>query len=322
MKSEGTVTPDEVARLVSVAGQDFRVRTTPARGPVLDGVFRMEKLSCGLVLHATDGITMRDLDSEMQHHGGITLYLFLAGEVDLSIAGEPMRVGRHGPELEAVMISHPQPELFRRRARKGERQRKVNISFSREWLEQRGLLEAGDDGPLSRFCGAHLAQLRWRPSPRLVALAEDVLFIITHATCAEALYLESRATEMVAEAVTALVMQEAGEDGLAALDRQRLTRACAFLERRLDHLPALEEVAGDAGVSIATLQRLFRMALGTTVLGHARALRLNRARLQLEREGLSITQVAFAAGYSSPANFATAFRRRFSIAPKEVRRRS
>ena len=38
----------------------------------------------------------------------------------------------------------------------------------------------------------------------------------------------------------------------------------------------------------------------------------------LERGELSISQAAWAAGYGSAANFATAFRRCFGLSPREV----
>jgi AraC-like DNA-binding protein len=39
----------------------------------------------------------------------------------------------------------------------------------------------------------------------------------------------------------------------------------------------------------------------------------------LEREGITIAEASYLAGYSSPSGFATAFRRFFGIAPKSVR---
>ena len=40
----------------------------------------------------------------------------------------------------------------------------------------------------------------------------------------------------------------------------------------------------------------------------------------IERDGLSIGEAAFLAGYSNPANFTTAFRRAFGILPKAIKR--
>ena len=49
--------------------------------------------------------------------------------------------------------------------------------------------------------------------------------------------------------------------------------------------------------------------------------RLARAWAALEQTGCSVAEVAHGAGYSSAANFSTAFKRRFGISPKLVRAR-
>jgi AraC-like DNA-binding protein len=54
-----------------------------------------------------------------------------------------------------------------------------------------------------------------------------------------------------------------------------------------------------------------------TVFDYLRRARLLRARQALEREGRSIIEAAAIAGYTSPANFATAYRRRFGITPRQ-----
>jgi AraC-like DNA-binding protein len=72
---------------------------------------------------------------------------------------------------------------------------------------------------------------------------------------------------------------------------------------------------------VNTLQRHFRAMWGTTVAQYLREGRLSRARLALERDGISVAQAACIAGYGSAANFATAFRRRFGVPPGQVRAR-
>jgi AraC-like DNA-binding protein len=52
-----------------------------------------------------------------------------------------------------------------------------------------------------------------------------------------------------------------------------------------------------------------------------RETRLQAARDAMDKDGLTIGQAAFLAGYSSPANFSTAFKRVFGISPSEARER-
>jgi len=58
-----------------------------------------------------------------------------------------------------------------------------------------------------------------------------------------------------------------------------------------------------------------------TIFEYQRARRLLQARQALEREGISVNEAAWRAGYNSPANFATAFKRQFGISPRQVRGR-
>jgi AraC-like DNA-binding protein len=77
--------------------------------------------------------------------------------------------------------------------------------------------------------------------------------------------------------------------------------------------------AREGGVSVNTLQRLFRAMHGTTVFEHLRAMKLQRAREALERDGVPVSEAAYRAGYTSAANFTTAFKRRFGVSPKNLR---
>jgi AraC-like DNA-binding protein len=80
-------------------------------------------------------------------------------------------------------------------------------------------------------------------------------------------------------------------------------------------------IARNAGMSVNTLQRIFRMVHNTTVFDYVRARKLHRAREALERDGASVAEAAYIAGYASAANFATAFRRFFGTSPKNFRAR-
>lgn len=81
----------------------------------------------------------------------------------------------------------------------------------------------------------------------------------------------------------------------------------------------MQTIASHAGLSVNTVQRLFRAVHKTTVFDYARDRKLQRARQALEAGGISVAQAAFIAGYASAANFATAFKRRFGMTPKSAR---
>jgi AraC-like DNA-binding protein len=107
---------------------------------------------------------------------------------------------------------------------------------------------------------------------------------------------------------------------LKPFDLRRLKLVESFLDGLDGDLPSLEEIARQGGVSVSTLRRLFMAAHGMTVFDYVRRRGLERARFALERQGASVSEAAYIAGYASPANFATAFKRAFGVTPTEIRR--
>ncbi|MFC3216921.1 helix-turn-helix transcriptional regulator [Comamonas sp. JC664] len=102
-------------------------------------------------------------------------------------------------------------------------------------------------------------------------------------------------------------------------EHQRLRELHAFLASGQADALSMDAIARQAGVNASTLQRQFRSVYGTTVFEFLRECRLQRARQALERDGITVGQAALLAGYTSAANFATAYRRRFGLAPKLAR---
>ncbi len=105
-----------------------------------------------------------------------------------------------------------------------------------------------------------------------------------------------------------------------------LPRAHHRLERvrlTLCHDPAreyrLEELASLAAMSPASLRRKFKAAFGLSVFDYLRDCRLTLGHDYLRR-GYSVQQAAHFSGYRHASNFATAFRRRFGVAPSSLPR--
>lgn len=100
---------------------------------------------------------------------------------------------------------------------------------------------------------------------------------------------------------------------------QRLDRVRAHLETRLDQPPDLVELAGVAGFAPCHFHRVFSALSGESVNAHARRLRLERAALLLRHSDRSVTDVALAVGYESPAAFSRAFESLFETSPSAWR---
>jgi acetamidase/formamidase/AraC-like DNA-binding protein len=101
-----------------------------------------------------------------------------------------------------------------------------------------------------------------------------------------------------------------------------LHRLCQTIERRLDD-PELSpaKVAAAEGISERYLQKLFG-GTGSSFTHYLRERRLQRTCADLSapaKANLSISEIAFRAGFNDSAHFSRAFRHRFGVSPREFR---
>ncbi|WGT63005.1 helix-turn-helix domain-containing protein [Variovorax paradoxus] len=122
-----------------------------------------------------------------------------------------------------------------------------------------------------------------------------------------------RADSPAAEAQPDIEKREAGPDRVIALAAQRLVMS------DLANVPPLPELAERVGTHEKRLSRVFRELTGRTVFEFVREARLSEARRLLAETALSVEDVALAVGFSSAANFSTAFRERFQETPSGFR---
>lgn len=287
--------------------------------PALLGRCHGEHLRPGLTVHCADVRDLHDMTIECVERGeSLHLALVLDGEVDVSFG--PRRIGLGsggtGRRPQAACVALSEPELFVRRAWRGKRERKVSITFSREWLAAAD--PEGDAGCAALF-DHHLAVEHWTPTPRAVALAEQLICPPDYPRVLQSLYLESRAIELVVESMRHLLEIAPAPPTLQPQQRRRVDDVRELLDSGATDDMTLAEIARQAGTNVSSLQKQFRAAHGMTIFDYLRHGRLLRARHALERDGCSIVDAACLAGYTSAANFATAFKRRFGITPRQCR---
>lgn len=87
------------------------------------------------------------------------------------------------------------------------------------------------------------------------------------------------------------------------------------------HEQSLADLAAGLGVSERRLSRAFRKVLGMTLFEYLRRERMEQAKRLLVQTALSVLAVSQETGFSSAANFATAFRDYTGMTPSEYRRR-
>ncbi len=307
----------------SVSSAPAHPRPAPAEQALHQHLACLHALRPGLHLRCEDGRERRDMTVQAEVGAGLRIVVLLEGVVDLSYGTVRVALSQRSAGASAALVALAEPECFTRRARRGVYSRRVTLGLGGDWLAQ-AEGEGGATPELAHFMRHHLATRRWQPSPRAAALAEQVVRPPPLVPLLQRMYLESRALELVGEALGSLCLcapVHPASPQLRPREHQRLRALHDFLASGQADALSLDAIARHAGVNPNTLQRQFRAVYGTTVFAHLRECRLQRARQALERDGVTVGQAALVAGYTSAANFATAYRRRFGLAPKWARAR-
>jgi len=124
---------------------------------------------------------------------------------------------------------------------------------------------------------------------------------------------------------TAIAPQSAPQRGSIAeryaTSQPALLRVIEKMEATIEEPMSREVMARFVGLSSRQLDRLFAAHLRCSFQSLYRSIRLNHARKLLEQSPLSVTEIAFASGFSSVAHFSRLYRRQFDLSPAATRRR-
>ena len=293
--------------------------------PLADGtgIFKQAELRSGLRLHAADVTETRNFRHHTELQPGLTVTLFLSGQTRIALGNREHDLLADADTPQGIVLACAEQDIFSCERLCDCRVRRVSISLPRAWIDQDRVDGPCVDDPcteaIRRFSRHHGDSLLWRPSAHLAALAERMLLTACGGSFLERLRLESEAAEMVASGLRLFDGQDSGV--LSGRDRMRLRRLHDYIDTLEGDSVTLEDIARQAGMSVSALQRLFRAAEGVSVFEYIRLRRLERARAALERQEMSVTEAAYLAGYGSPANFATAFKRQFGLTPRETLKR-
>ena len=305
--------------------------------PLLNGHIKTLQVHPDLWLHAVEGCDLRTLTSSSPAHQGLHIVIVLEGRVDVAFGGmhlqlpQPpsqapenaaasMRTGMQPTQAYGALVHTCQPEVFVRHWRMGKFERKLSVRVHPRFLQT--LARTTGYTHLQAVLGQHLHMRLWNPSARAVVLAEQIIHMIGQANAA--LLLQSRTLEFLHEAVQPHSGDESAPNPRPALHLQhhlRMAKLKAQLDAQQDGSASVPEIARAMGLSPSALQRQFRQLYGASIDEYRRNQRLERAHALLAQTGCSVLEVAHASGYTSAANFSTAFKRRFGISPKLVRSR-
>jgi AraC family transcriptional regulator len=226
-----------------------------------------------------------------------------------------------------VVVLYNRDQLFRRGVIGGDGDRCAVVIASPALLEVTG-----------RRWAARLGDVERRPFPVGWVRSEARTYLRHRLAVAVArrhgdpLWLETELIELVDEVIGSLGRDarrrtggRAGRRHRAATRRARaeLVKAAKIeLAARLGDRLSLDVLAARLASSPYHLARVFRTETGASLHGYRDELRLRASLERLADERASITEIGLGLGYASSSHFADAFRRRFLVAPSEVRRQS
>jgi AraC family transcriptional regulator, carnitine catabolism transcriptional activator len=101
-----------------------------------------------------------------------------------------------------------------------------------------------------------------------------------------------------------------------------VARAQAIMRDHVDEPLSCREIARRVGLSQRQIERRFKQDLHCSILQRYRLIRMTKAHQLLQQTELSVTDVAFSCGFSSPEYFCRLYRAMFSCSPSKDRRQS
>jgi LacI family transcriptional regulator len=106
-----------------------------------------------------------------------------------------------------------------------------------------------------------------------------------------------------------------------AIDDEKLVKAVRFIREHAVGGINAEDVVEHVSVGRRTLENLFKVHLGSTILREIREIRMKQAKRLLKESHLAISDIAKACGYSSPEIFCRAFTRQTGESPNKHRKK-
>lgn len=165
-----------------------------------------------------------------------------------------------------------------------------------------------------------------RSRPTKVKIAEDAKLIAQwHQLIGEKRRLDGgdpRLTTLLMQALL-LMLDRAIDEAPSARSSSAFhaIRMRNYIEANATRSIRLEDVAGDAGLSVSRAVHLFKEHYGTSVIGYAQQIRMAHALELLHHSPLSLEQIAAETGLGSYAYFHRMFRAQHGISPGAYRKK-
>lgn len=153
-------------------------------------------------------------------------------------------------------------------------------------------------------------------SQKLLDLGNEA-FTHPYTGALEGLFHESNTVKFLLETMSLLREEAQLIRKIGRKSYDKLIHARTILDKELVNPPKTLDLARRVEININRLQEYFKIAFGTTIFGYVRSQRLNIARVLITEYGLGSAETGYRVGFSSPAAFTAAYRRRFGHPPSQ-----
>jgi AraC-like DNA-binding protein len=97
-------------------------------------------------------------------------------------------------------------------------------------------------------------------------------------------------------------------------------RAIKYINEHLREHISLENTARECGMSVSCFERTFKREVGITFNKYVNSLRISKARQLLHENNKSMSEIAFACGYTNQYHFTRTFKKLMNTPPRSFRK--
>lgn len=286
------------------------------------------QLSDGLAVHLVDSVESQRASSSVEIAPCISINLIYLADLSFSLGCDQHQIrydtNDNHQMLQCAVLTVGHKELFTRHLNPGQRVKKINITFDRQWFNHRAINKTQQQAVETLFSG-HGVLERWQASDTIKAFADELMTMEQPDSMSQRLRLESRLTLLAAELTEQLLQKRtatpASSDNVSVPVTMNADQLKSQIDEHTDEGLTLEEIAAQCHISVSTLQKRFKSAFNMTVNQYIRKRLLDKGRKALIHDGVTIGEAAYAAGYNHSSNFITAFSKEFGLAPSEYVKR-
>lgn len=320
------ISPGAPDRSLTVSDMDalaHRLSITPhhtpltrlRNSPVMEGVLLGTEVQSGLFAIGYDVHYLEDVALDQTVEPCLMMALSLDGEVaPMEIEGfGAVRVERNSPFL----IGFGEERRCRTRYRAGQRCAASGFNLRRACLERLGELGDPQDFEVLAKLFEKGVSVTGIPASSAMTTTARSLVDNPYSGALARLHVESCVLSLLTETVRLLGEMNRMPPDMSRRHFDQAVRAREILDRDIVLPPTIETLTRELGVNATTLRANFLKAFGTTIFGHVRSRRLETAQYLLKTQDLPVAEVGYRVGFSSPAAFATAYRKRFGHAPSQ-----